>query len=339
MANINELMTCFSFGKQADISTAQTVGSMWRLTNLNRKPWAQNPVSEDDAVETGKGHEFAVQLFKSHYAPPEYEIQKYLSAEFAAWAFGFGLGNVVKSGTTPNFIYTITPILGATNPTGLELPYSTYVQQIRPGGSAVLDQLFKGCAVSSVKLALRNSPGRGSAMLTAGLVTTGQYTEPSTITMPASTPVHEMQAGGMTLTINGIDYVTSKNFLTLDWGWSNNFRSGWFPGSGSQDGFQTQGRFEIGDRAHGLSFTARFANGSSELTKLRALTTGTAVIVLTNDTNNNLTITEQKMAFKVAEIGEADGIVTVSVTGSQLYDTTNGLVTIVAKTAFDGICQ
>lgn len=338
MANISELLTGWSFGKQSDIVTANTT-NIWRQTNLNRKPWAQNPVAEDDANEIGKGHEFATQLFKSHYDDPGYEVQKYLSAEIAAFGFAYGLGNVVKTGSSPNFIYTITPALPATNPTALELPYFTFIQQIRPGGSAVMDQLRKGCAMRSVRLSLRNSPGRASATITLGMVTTGQYTEPSAVTLPAQAALHEMQVGNSTLLINGIDYIATKGFLSADLAWDNNFRTGFYPGSGAQDGFQTQGRFEIGDRALTLSYAARFQNGSTELTKLRALTTGTAVITTTNDTNNNLSITLQKMAFKMAEVDETDGIVTINVTGSQIYDATNGLITVVAKCAQDGICQ
>jgi hypothetical protein len=340
VANINELLTAISFGKQADIATAQDAAHMWRVTNLNAREWGQNPISEDDAAEVGKGHEFASAPFKSHYLPGDYELRKYLSSEMAAWAFSFALGNVVKSGVGP-FTYTITPILGSTNPTGLELPYATFVQQIRPGGSSVLDQLFKGCAVRTLRLSVNNSPGRQSAMLAIGLVTTGQYTEPSAITIPAAISLNEMNAGTITaLTINGIDYFTSaKNFQSFEWAWDNNFRPGFFVGSGSQDGFQTQGRFEIGDRAHGFSYIARFVNGSSELTKLRALTTGTAVITFTKDANNSLQITEQKLGFRVAELGETNGIVTVGVTASPMYDSTNGLVTVVAKCGVDGICQ
>jgi hypothetical protein len=174
-------------------------------------------------------------------------------------------------------------------------------------------------------------------MLTAGLVTTGKYTEPSAITMPVETTPHEIQSASMTLTINGVDYVTPKSFMSLDWSWDNNFRPGYFPGSGSQDGFQIQGRTEIGDRSHGFVFTARYKNGSLELTKLRALTAGTAVLVLTADANNSLTITEQQMSFKMAEIGETNGIVTVQVTGSPQYHATNGLVSVVVHAAFDGI--
>lgn len=340
MAQINELLTCWGFGKQADIATANLVAAMWRMTNLNRALWAQNPISENDAGEVGKGHEFPTQSFRSHYAPPGYEIQKYLCSEFAAWAFSFTLGNVVKSGSGP-YTYTCTPILGSTNPTDLELPYFTFVQQIRPGGSAVLDQKFPGCAINSLELDVQNSPGRASSMLRAGLMTTGKYVEPSAITVPAAVAVHEMAAGLITgLTINGIDYFTSaKDFVSLRWGWSNNLRPGYFVGSGSQDGFQTQGRLEIGDRSHGFSYVARFKNGSTELTKLRALTAGTAVITWTLDSSNSLVITEQQMVFETAVLGETDGIITVGVTGMPQYHTTNGLVTVVAKCPIDGICQ
>ena len=54
---------------------------------------------------------------------------------------------------------------GMLTPTGLELPYFSFVQQIRPGGSAVLDEVLVGCAVKGWKLAIKNSPGRASATL------------------------------------------------------------------------------------------------------------------------------------------------------------------------------
>src|ERR1039457_526901 len=135
MANINELMNGWGFGKQTAIGTANTVATIWRHTNLNTKPWAKVPVNEDDRAAIGKGHEFPTQLFKSHYNMPAYELSKYASSEFLAWAMSFSMGNVVVSGSGP-YTYTIVPALGATNPTGLELPYFSFVQQIRPGGSA-----------------------------------------------------------------------------------------------------------------------------------------------------------------------------------------------------------
>jgi hypothetical protein len=100
-----------------------------------------------------------------------------------------------------------------------------------------------------------------------------------------------------------------------------------------------RGRMEYGDRAGTLKFTARFENGSSELTKLKALTTGTAVINLHYDASNSLEITWQKIAFATAEVGETSGIVTVNVDCTPIYDATNGLLSVVAKCGVDAICQ
>lgn len=338
MANINELLLGLGYAKNVDIATVSASPLYWRLPNLNPRPWAQSPVVESDAGEVGKGHEFATTRTKSHYENGTYQFQQYASSELLAWALAFCLGKVVKSGTTPNFTYTITPLNPATD--GLEPPYLPFVQQIRPGGSSVLDQLFPGCAIKSVRLTVNNAPGRASAMLSIELINTGVCTEPSVVTLPAPAVFHEFIANSLTLTIAGVDYVASKSWESLEIVWDNMFRPGWFPGNTFQDGFATQGRFEVGDRQCGFSFVVRYANGSTELTKLRALTTGTAVIGLSYDSNNSLAFTWQKMGFRVVEIGNKDGIVTVGVTGDPLYDSTNGVCSAVVKVSGNGnICQ
>ena len=342
MANISELISGWGFGKQAAIGTPNTLAKIWRHTNLNTKPWAKAPVNEDDRAEIGKGHEFPTQLFKSHYNMPTYEISKYASSELLAWIMAFSLGNVVVTGTGP-YVYTVIPALGATNPTGLELPYFSFVQQIRPGGSAVLDEMLVGCAIKGWKLAIKNSPGRASAMCSAECVTTGQYVSPSAIVLPAVGTPHEFNAGTITaLTFNGINYIggaSASQFVSLDCGWENNFRPGFFPGSGSQDGYQIQGRFEWGDRAFTLQFVVRVQAGSTEYANLINQTTGTATFTMTRDANNSFSMLVQKMGFAVAELGNTDGIVTLQVTGVQLYDPTNGLVTMTITTPQQGIAQ
>jgi hypothetical protein len=345
MANINELIDGWSYGKQTNIATAAAQAKIWRLTNLNTKPWAKVPVNEDDRAEIGKGHEFPTQLFKSHYNMPTYEISKYCSSEFLAWVMAFSLGNttaVAGTGGTPPTVYTIVPALGATNPTGLELPYFSFVQQIRPGGSAVLDEIFVGCAVKGWKLAIKNSPGRASATLSAECVATGQYTQPSGITLPVPTPLHEFNAGMVSeLTINGINYLTGgtgNNFVSLDASWENNFRPGFFPGSGEQDGFQIQGRFEWGDRSFTVQFVVRVQAGSAEYANLINQVTGPATITFTRDANNSFSMVVQSMGFNVVELSNTDGIATMQVTGIQLYDPTNGLVTMSITTPQAGIC-
>jgi len=84
------------------------------------------------------------------------------------------------------------------------------------------------------------------------------------------------------VTVNGVDYVTSRNLASLELGFKNNLRldSGFYPGSGTQDGAAIRGRLEFWDRESSLKFTARFEHGSTEHTKLRNQTTGTAVVGL-----------------------------------------------------------
>ena len=345
MANINELLNGWSYGAQANISTAAPAAAMWRLTNLNTRPWAKVPVNEDDRAEIGKGHEFPTQLFKSHYNMPTYEISKYCSSEFLAWVMAFSLGNVTVaggSGSTP-YTYTVVPALGATNPTGLELPYFSFVQQIRPGGSAVLDEILVGCAVKGWKLSIKNSPGRASATCSAECVASGQYTTPSGITLPAVQQLHEFNASMVSaLTINGINYLTGgsgKQFVSLDASWENNFRPGFFPGSGAQDGYQIQGRFEWGDRSFTVQFVVRVQAGSQEYANLINQVTGPASITFTRDVNNAFTMEVQSIGFNTVELSNTDGIATMQVTGVQLYDPTNGLVTMSITTPQGGIAQ
>ena len=107
---LQEVQICFGFGKQTDIATANLVAAMWRLKKLNAQLANPKLNTENDAEEYGKGHEFATQTFKTSWDTGG-TLEKYLSAEMAAWAMCFGLGKVVKSGTTPNFIYTCTPLI------------------------------------------------------------------------------------------------------------------------------------------------------------------------------------------------------------------------------------
>jgi hypothetical protein len=247
------------------------------------------------------------------------------------------------TGSTSPYTYTITPILGATNPTGLELPYFSFLQQMRPGGSYILDDLLVGCAVQGWKLSVKNSPGRASAMFSCECVTTGQYTSPSGLTMPAGVQPNEFNASMITaLTFNGINYLTggaAGNFVSLEVSWENNLRPGFFPGSGSQDGYQIQGRFEIGDRAFGVKYVVRAQTGSAEYAALIALTTGTATFTMSRDVNNSFTMTVQKMGFNVVELSNTDGIATLEITGVSMYDATNGLVTFTVVTPQTNICQ
>jgi hypothetical protein len=336
MANLNELLLGLGYAKQADIKTVAGT-KLWRLPNWNKKPISKRPVNEDDRTEIGKGHEFPTQPFPSHYENPLYQIERPASSELMAFLGAFGLGKVTLTGAAPPYIYTCVPLNPPTD--GLEPPYFSIVQQMRPGAASVLDEVYIGCAVAEWGLSVKKSPGRESAMLTASIATSGLYTAPSLLAVPASVPWHEMYSPTMTVNINGVDYAANKRFESLEFRWRQNLRPGFFPGSGTQDGYAVQGRLEVGDRECAFSYVARLEHGSTEAATLLALTSGTAVIGLSNGPNDSATLTLEKMPFQVVELADAAGIVTVQVTALPEYDATNGVVSLVVNSSVGGICQ
>jgi hypothetical protein len=341
---LQEVLICFGKQKQTDIATANTGAHMWRFGKLNAALANPKLNTENDAEEFGKGHEFPTQSFQTSWDVSG-TLEKYLSAEIAAWAMAFGLGKVVKSGTTPNFTYTCTPLMPA-NGDAAELPYFSFVEQIRPGAGVVLDRMAVGCVVEGWTISIGSGPGRANSKITVEFAGSGKVTEPSAITMPVATVEKLLPSASLALSIDGIDYVSNKNIVSLETGWKNNVRmdAGFYPGSGFQSSGDAtsgaiRGRLEFGNRQGTLRFTARFESGSTELTKLKNQTAGTAVISLTYDANNSLEITWHKVSFATAEVGETDGIVTVSVECLPMYDATNGIVSAVAKCGVDNICQ
>jgi hypothetical protein len=341
-ANIREVLIGFGKGKQADIATANILATIWQLKKLNAALANPKLNTENDAEEFGKGHEFATEVFKTSWDVAG-TIEKYMSSDIAAWAMAFGLGKVVKSGTTPNFTYTCTPL----NPTtdGIELPYFSFIEQIRPG-AAVVDRMAVGCAIEGWTITVGSGPGRSNSKINIEFLGSGKLTEPSGITLPTAITEKLLPSASIALSINGVDYVTAKSIVSLEFGWKNNLRldAGFFPGSGFQtSGDATsgaiRGRLECGNREASLKFVARFEAGSTEWTKLKNQTIGTAVIALTYDTNNKLTVTFHRISFSMVEIGETDGLVTVSVECQPQYDSTNGVISAVAQCNTDGIAQ
>jgi hypothetical protein len=340
-ANIRETKIAFGYKRQSALQTANVVGDLWSLTKTNATLSETNLVVEDDAQDIGKGNEFASQVFLSHW-DTAFSMEKYITSEIMAWVGAFGLGNRVKTGTAPVFTYTCTP----QDPVaaGIELPAFSFIEAIRPGGSAVLDRMLVGNVVEGFMVTLATGPGRQSAKINIDLVGCGKITEPSGLTIPSPFVEHSLPAGSATVIINGVNYVSNRNLVSLEWGFRNNTRldSGFYPGSGSQDNASIRGRMEFGDRAASLKFVARFENGSTELATLKAQTTGTAVIglqgaLISGSDYHSTTVTFHKVAFRTATIGDADGLVTVEVECSPLWHPTNGLLTMVTKCEQDGI--
>jgi hypothetical protein len=341
---LQEVLICFGKKKQVDIATAQAAADMWRFSKINAALANPKLATENDAAEYGKGHEFPTATFKTAW-DVGVALEKYLSAEIGAWAVCFALGKVVKSGAGP-FVYTCTPLIPSAGDAA-ELPYLSYVEQIRPGAGVVVDRLAVGMAIESFQITVGSGPGRANSKISVELAGSGKVIDTATgIAMPAATAEKLLPSASLTLSINGIDYVTSKNIVSLDTGWKNNIRmdAGFFPGSGFQtagDGSTgaIRGRLEFGNRVGNLKFVARFQNGSDEYTKLKAQTSGTAVVTLAFDVSNSLQLTWQKITYSVVEIAETDQILNVAVECLPMYDSTNGILTAIGKTTVDQICQ
>ena len=329
---VQNLIKAFGKAKQADIATASA--SFLQFTKLNTSITSPDPVFENDAPEIGKGNEFALHTFPSHYNIQD-SVEKYSTAEFLTYACAYGLGNV--SETTG--VYTITPL---DHTTTLELPYFTVVDQLSEGGGEAIDNAYIGCAIEDFTYTFTSGPGRPSGKVNVNWVGSGKITSPSAVTL-SDGPVaeHNMLSGSMTLTINGTDYVGAKTILNGSISWKNNLllNAGFFPGSGLQNGLQIRGRLEIGARTPTFQFTARLLSTSDEYTKLIAQTTGTAVLKVQFDSTHYVQFTFEKVAFQKVVNTEADGIVAVTVDVLPMFDATNGLISIEAKCGVSGIAQ
>lgn len=334
-ARVQQLILGIGKGKQAAIGTAGT--TFLRFKKLNADLTTPKPIFENDAAEIGKANEFIAQIYPSHYEVAN-RFEKYASAEFVTWAAAYGLGNVVQTGSSSPYTYTITPLDPGTT---LELPYFSVVEQVSEGGGNCVDNLYVGCAVEDFMYQANYGPGPKSSKMTVNWVGSGLLTSPSAITVPALTIENNMLSASMALSVNGVDYVATKRILSAEVGWKNNLllNAGFFPGSGLQNGCQVRGRMEIGARVPSFKFTARLLYGSTEYNTLIAQTTGTAILSVQHDANNSVSFAFQQMAFQAVENGEGDGIVTVVVTGAPEYNSTNGILTVTALCSIAGIAQ
>jgi len=204
-----------------------------------------------------------------------------------------------------------------------------------------------GCAIDDLTLEIKRGPGLQNCKCMVNFVGTGKLTEPSGIDMDTvSAPAeHILSAGSATVTIIAQDYVANGALEETTITWKNNLRreSGFFIGSGYQtpgDGAsgQVRGRMEHATRQGGLRFVARLAAGSPERAKLKAGTTGTAVITLTFSATESFRIEFFKVRFASVTNADAEGLMTVVVEAMPLYkDATDKLVKVTAKTAITNI--
>ena len=266
-ANIQETLIAFGYQPQTAVSAINDLAQMWSMTKINPAMSVVNPVNETNALDIGKGNEFPSQVFPS-YLDSSVAVEKYVSSEFMAWLFCFTTGKATKTAAGTGFTYSAIPNDPATD--CINLPCFTWDEQIRPSPNSVIDRALIGCVVGEWTLTMQSGPGRANCRVACTLPGSGNVQQPGLSPIPAVTAEHFLNAAGASINFNGVDYVLSESFISLVMRWNNNVRldTGYYPGSGTQNGYAVRGRMEYGIREMTLNFVARAQKGSIEYSNL-----------------------------------------------------------------------
>jgi hypothetical protein len=317
-ANVRESKIAFGFIPQADLTTENTSAEIWSLLKTNTDLLNLTLATETDALDIGKGDEFPTQVFPTS-AGTTVGIQKYCTSEFMAWLFCFGLGQATGTAAGAGFHYAASPQDPASG-NCINLTPFTWAEQIRPAPNSVLDRAAIGMVVNDFTITMESGPGRNNCRVAANFIGTGQVQAPSGITFPANTPEHLLNANGASvLTVNGIDYMLGGNFVSLEFAWSNNVNttSGYYPGSGTQNGFGIRGRMEFGTRSYSFRYVVRAQKGSQEFLNLINQTEGATTVTVKGasidaSNFNDMTLSFPRTRQSANVTGEQDGVVTVN---------------------------
>lgn len=262
----------------------------------------------------------------------------------------YGMGSVVTD--QPDAVSDPTVYRHEFEPADLtssrQLPPFTYAEKV---GSS-LDRLFPDNVIESLNLS-----GDGSQRIKCAVsaVGSGRYVTPSNLTfpgLPTEVFFYNSQAKLVTDDGNEIDYGAGKRLNTWAFGIANNLlkEEGYRPGaaqfhvSGNPDSGVVRAECLSGGRDYTAEFTARFASQSHELAALRDQRRLSFLIELigksiSGEYNHKLTIEATRVAYETVELGESNGLVTVSVRPKLLADPTAGaagrpvLITLINTTA------
>lgn len=324
--------------QQSALATPLVAADMVSLVQTSRETPQIQFMTEDNRDDFGKGI-YPTQNFKKNL-DSAFPIAGRLTSEWATILSTFGTGKTTKIAAGSGWKYT--SVAYNPNTDGLAMPTTMVVAQIGSGATAILDKALLGCALEEFAIQAKSGAGRDNATFTSQWVGTGRYVKPSNIVMPAQLVEHDLNAGGMTsILINGINYLTSNRFASLDFSWKNNLRldTGFFPGSGVQNGFQVRGRMRRGTPALSLKVRVEAETGSAEEDNLINQTEGTAVITFggavigAGPDVHSFKITCPRVVPTVNNITENDDIAVYDMEFSMLEHSTNGII------SFEAICE
>jgi hypothetical protein len=325
------------------LQTALAAADMLALSQTNRTIGIPELVNETNEDDLGKGHEWATQVFKSHWNVNQ-PWDGRLSSQNAALLAVFGLGSYstpVPVGTG-GFKYTCVPLDNLTE--GLEMPSTTFLQTVRQAGDFLLDNALIGMVCEEFGFKFTSGPGRENALMSSVWVGCGKYTTPSTIALMEATIEDLLNSGGaVTLTAGGVDYIATKRFLDLNFNFKNNIMldQGFYPGSGLQNGANIRGRMRHGKRAIALQIAAEMEHDSAELANYLNQTEVTASILIEGAAlgavKHALEITIPRVIVKAAPIGDNNNILSITPDFAFLKHSTNGVLTIAVTTDVNNI--
>jgi hypothetical protein len=261
-----------------------------------------------------------------------------------AWLFCFTTGKATKAAAGTGWAYAAVPNDPSVD--CINLPCFTYAEEIRPEPDSVIDRSLIGCVVGEWTLTMSSGPGRANCRVACTFPGSGRVQIPGISPLPLVMQEHFLNAAGAHITINGIDYVLSASFISLEFRWNNNVRldTGLYPGSGTQNGYAVRGRMEYGIREMTLSFVARAQKGSIEYDNLINQVEGPAVFGVNGaaiDASNYhaFEIDMPRTRFQSVVNGDDANIVTVqcAVTALQPLDGVTPIITLKATTTQDGI--
>lgn len=317
---------CLGYKQQKDLTTALAAADMWTLTGTQMDIQAK-PIDEDNAADLGKGV-YATNTYPSHIEAGG-SWNGLATAESLAAISAFWVSKLQKAVSGDGFKYTMVAPVFATD--GLDMAVNTIAVKV----GAVQDKALIGLACNEFGLQMQTGPGRQNCQFTSNWVGTGKYANPSNIVFPAATAEHSLTAGSLeTATIIGFDYKTTGRLNTLNLSLNNNIRQGYFPASGSQSGYQLQGRMRRGVPSMSLTAKVECDSASSEEATLLAGTEGTGVIYLKGAALGasffSWKITFHRLKLKATPLGDADGIATWDCEYAILEHSVNGVFTIEA---------
>lgn len=321
----------------AELQAALTAAELWSLGNSSFSIPFPEFTQENDAAFFGKGNEWSTQVFPTSIGIP-WTWDYHLTSQNWAQVICFALGKITES--TPGVgaaQYVVTP--QDPGVTGVNLPATTVVADILAGGALeILDIAAVGMVCSGFSLKLQRGPGLQNSQLSSTWMGCGKYVNNSGIVVPAATVEQRLGAGSATaLTINGVNYIANARFVDLDFSYQNNPIVGYYPGSGSQSGFDIAGRMRMGTRAATLSWQVELEAGSTELADLLAGTEGTATLtidgpIIVGAIPHKAQVVFHRTRNRAYSMGEVDGFVTARVDTEIMYHASNGLLTATAIT-------